>query len=220
MFTGIIEAIGEIKRVEQQQGDVRLTISTKGLDLSDAKLGDSIAVNGVCLTAIELTPGQFVADVSNETLSATTMGNIKAASAVNLECALQAQTRLGGHMVSGHVDGVAQITERKADARSVRFTFAMPKELARYVAQKSSVCIDGISLTVNTVDESSFSVNIVPHTLEVTTLGNRKVGDAVNLEVDVIARYLERLMMGSSQTNEVVDYKELLGESGFLPKGH
>jgi len=216
MFTGIIEAIGEIKRVEQQQGDVRLTVSTSGLDLSDAQLGDSIAVNGVCLTAIELTPGEFVADVSNETLSATTMANIKAGSTVNLECALQAQTRLGGHMVSGHVDGVGQIIERKADARSVRFTFAMPLDISRYVAQKGSICIDGISLTVNTVDDASFSVNIVPHTLKMTTLGDRHVGDSVNLEVDVIARYLERLMMGGVKTEQAVDFKQLLSDNGFI----
>ncbi|MFT6218221.1 MAG: riboflavin synthase [Cycloclasticus pugetii] len=216
MFTGIIEALGEIKRVEQQQGDVRLTVATANLDLSDAQLGDSIAVNGVCLTAIELTKGQFVADVSNETLSATTMGNIKAGAVVNLECALQAQTRLGGHMVSGHVDGVGQVIERKSDARSVRFRFSMPKQLARYVAQKGSICIDGISLTVNSVDDSSFSVNIVPHTLEMTTLGQRTIGDSVNLEVDVIARYLERLMMGDAQDSSPVDYKKLLESSGFV----
>jgi len=216
MFTGIIEAIGEIKRVEQQQGDVRLTVSTNELDLSDAQLGDSIAVNGVCLTAIELTSGQFVADVSNETLSATTMGSIKAGSAVNLECALQAQTRLGGHMVSGHVDGVGQVIERKADARSMRFTFAMPTEISRYVAQKGSICIDGISLTVNMVDDESFSVNIVPHTLEMTTLGDRQVGDSVNLEVDVIARYLERLMLGGAETEQSVDFKKLLNDNGFI----
>lgn len=216
MFTGIIEAIGEIKRVEQQQGDVRLTVSTKSLNLSDAQLGDSIAVNGVCLTAIELSKEQFVADVSNETLSATTMAEIKMGSAVNLECALQAQTRLGGHMVSGHVDAVGEVLERKVDARSVRFTFAMPKELSRYVAQKGSICIDGISLTVNAVDDASFSVNIVPHTLQMTTLGDRKVGDAVNLEVDVIARYLERLMLGVPEKGSAVDYKKLLGDSGFI----
>ena len=216
MFTGIIEALGEIKRVEQQQGDVRLTVATANLDLSDAQLGDSIAVNGVCLTAIELTKGQFVADVSNETLSATTMGNVKAGTVVNLECALQAQTRLGGHMVSGHVDGVGQVIERKNDARSIRFSFSMPKQLARYVAQKGSICIDGISLTVNTVDDSSFSVNIVPHTLEMTTLGRRQVGDSVNLEVDVIARYLERLMMGHTESQQAVDYKKLLENSGFV----
>jgi riboflavin synthase len=217
MFTGIIEAVGEIKRVEQQQGDVRLTVATAGLNLSDAQLGDSIAVNGVCLTAIELSDKQFVADVSNETLSATTMADIKAGSPVNLECALQAQTRLGGHMVSGHVDGVGRVLERKADARSVRFTFEMPVEISRYVAQKGSICIDGISLTVNTVDDASFSVNIVPHTLEMTTLGNRHVGDAVNLEVDVIARYLERLMLGQSSTESCVDYKALLEKNGFMP---
>ncbi|MEO1889005.1 MAG: riboflavin synthase [Cycloclasticus sp.] len=216
MFTGIIEAIGEIKRVEQQQGDVRLTVATAGLNLSDAQLGDSIAVNGVCLTAIELSAGQFVADVSNETLSATTMNNIKAGSPVNLESALQAQTRLGGHMVSGHVDGVGQVIERKADARSVRFTFAMPTEISRYVAQKGSICIDGISLTVNTVDDASFSVNIVPHTLEMTTLGDRQVGDSVNLEVDVIARYLERLMLGGVKTEQSVDFKKLLNDNGFI----
>ncbi len=216
MFTGIIEAIGEIKRVEQQQGDVRLTVATNDLNLSDAQLGDSIAVNGVCLTAIELSEKQFVADVSNETLSATTMADIKAGSPVNLECALQAQTRLGGHMVSGHVDGVGRILERKPDARSVRFTFEMPAEISRYVAQKGSICIDGISLTVNTVDDVSFSVNIVPHTLEMTTLGRRNVGDAVNLEVDVIARYLERLMLGQSTTEPTVDYKALLEKNGFM----
>ncbi len=216
MFTGIIQAIGEIKRVEQRQGDVRLTVSTHDLDLSDAKLGDSIAVNGVCLTAIELTPGQFVADVSNETLSTTTMGRIKAGLAINLECALQAQTRLGGHLVSGHVDGVGQILEKKADARSVRFTFSVPPEIARYVAQKGSICIDGISLTVNSVDDVSFSVNIVPHTLDKTSLGKTHVGDWVNLEVDVIARYLERLMMGNAQGKTAVDYKKLLENSGFV----
>lgn len=216
MFTGIIQAIGEIKRVEQRQGDVRLTVATQDLDLSDAKLGDSIAVNGVCLTAVELTSGQFVADVSNETLSTTTMGHIKAGLAVNLECALQAQTRLGGHLVSGHVDGVGQVLEKKADARSVRFRFSVPPDLARYVAQKGSICIDGISLTVNTVDDVSFSVNIVPHTLDKTSLGETHVGDWVNLEVDVIARYLERLMMGSAQDETPVDYKKLLENSGFV----
>lgn len=216
MFTGIIQAIGKIKRVEQRQGDVRLTVETAGLDLSDAGLGDSIAVNGVCLTAIELSPGQFVADVSNETLSTTTVGQTAVGTRVNLECALQAQTRLGGHLVSGHVDGVGKLVERKADARSVRFTFSMPAEIARYVAQKGSICIDGISLTVNTVDDESFSVNIVPHTLEMTTLGDRQEGDSVNLEVDVIARYLERLMIGGQKSEASVDYQALLQNSGFI----
>ena len=168
------------------------------------------------MTAIELMPEQFVADVSNETLSTTTMGDVTVGSPVNLECALQAQTRLGGHLVSGHVDGVGRVIERKADARSIRFSFSLPKDLARYVAQKGSICIDGISLTVNKVDDSSFSVNIVPHTLEMTTLGYREVGDVVNLEVDVIARYLERLMLGESKNPASVNYKKLLEDSGFV----
>ena len=216
MFTGIIQAIGRIKRVEQRQGDVRLTVETAGLDLSDAALGDSIAVNGVCLTAIELNAAEFVADVSNETLSTTTVGQTAVGARVNLECALQAQTRLGGHLVSGHVDGVGRLIERKADARSVRFTFSMPTDIACYVAQKGSICIDGISLTVNTVDDDSFSVNIVPHTLEMTTLGDRQEGDSVNLEVDVIARYLERLMTGGKKSEASVDYETLLQNSGFI----
>lgn len=216
MFTGIIQAIGTIKRVEKRQGDVRLTVATAGLDLSDASLGDSIAVNGVCLTAVELARGEFIADVSNETLSTTTVGHTALGTRVNLECALQAQTRLGGHLVSGHVDGVGKLIERKADARSVRFTFSMPTDIARYVAQKGSICIDGISLTVNTVDDVSFAVNIVPHTLEMTTLGDRQEGDSVNLEVDVIARYLERLMMGGQKSDTSVDYQSLLENSGFI----
>ena len=215
MFTGIIQAIGEVAAVEKRQGDLRLSIATHDLDLSDAKLGDSIAVNGVCLTAITLLPGSFVADVSNETLSATTMGSIQVGATVNLECALQAQTRLGGHMVSGHVDGVGKVMAREADARSIRFDFSMPQPLARYIAQKGSICIDGISLTVNAVDERSFSVNIVPHTLTMTTLADRQVGDSVNLEVDVIARYLERLMLANAQDKSAVDYKKLLENSGF-----
>lgn len=215
MFTGIIQAIGEVAAVEKRQGDLRLSIATHDLDLSDANLGDSIAVNGVCLTAIKLGASSFVADVSNETLSATTMGSIQVGAAVNLECALQAQTRLGGHMVSGHVDGVGKVMAREADARSIRFDFSMPHPLARYIAQKGSICIDGISLTVNAIDERSFSVNIVPHTLAMTTLADRQVGDSVNLEVDVIARYLERLMLANAQDKSAVDYKKLLENSGF-----
>jgi riboflavin synthase len=215
VFTGIIQAVGKIAQIEQREGDVRLTVATADLDLSDAQLGDSIAVSGVCLTAIELNEKQFVADVSVETLTATTLGRIKVGSPINLECALQAQTRLGGHLVSGHVDGVGKIIERKADARSVRFSFSVPPELARYIAQKGSICIDGISLTVNNVEDTAFSVNIVPHTLEKTTLGQRQVGDEVNLEVDVIARYLERLMMGGHIEQSAVDYKNLLKDSGF-----
>ena len=216
MFTGIIETIGEIKRVEKKQGDVRLTVAAVGLNLSETHLGDSIAVNGVCLTAINITAGEFVADVSNETLSTTTMAEIKAGSSVNLESALLAKTPLGGHLVSGHVDGVVRVVERKVDARSIRFTFTMPSELSRYIAQKGAICIDGISLTVNMVDEQTFSTNIVPHTIKITTLGMRQVGDLVNLEVDIIARYLERLMMSGTENRLLVDYKKLLENSGFV----
>jgi len=215
MFTGIIEAIGQIKNIEKRSGDVRLAIDTAGLDLSDAQLGDSIAVNGVCLTAVELSAQGFVADVSNETLSTTSLAGISVGTAVNLECALQAQTRLGGHLVSGHVDGMGILLELVNDGRSVRFKFAVPLELSRYIAKKGSICIDGISLTVNEVSDDSFGVNIVPHTLEMTTLANRKVGDRVNLEVDVIARYIERLMTGGKQESSTVDFNKLLSDSGF-----
>lgn len=213
MFTGIIQAIGRIERVESKGGDMRLTVNTADLDISDAELGDSIAVNGVCLTAIELSNNSFVADVSNETLSTTTLNNISVNDRVNLEPALQAKTRLGGHLVSGHVDGVGRVLSKTADARSIRFTFQMPRPLAGYVAQKGSICIDGISLTVNTVGDDWFTVNIVPHTMEKTILSDREAGDVVNLEVDVIARYLERMMQikGESTT----DYASLLETSGF-----
>ena len=216
MFTGIVQKKGELSFVERDGEAGRIVIELDAPFHRSIDLGESIAVNGVCLTAIELMPEQFVADVSNETLSATTMGDVTVGSPVNLECALQAQTRLGGHLVSGHVDGVGRVIERKADARSIRFTFSLPKDLARYVAQKGSICIDGISLTVNKVDDSSFSVNIVPHTLEMTILGYREVGDVVNLEVDVIARYLERLMLGESKNPASVNYKKLLEDSGFV----
>lgn len=215
MFTGIIAAIGRIKKIEKCGGDVRLTIDTAELDLTDAQLGDSIAVNGVCLTAIELMSSGFVADVSNETLTTTSLAALKAGTAVNLELALQAQTRLGGHLVSGHVDGVGTLSNRVVDARSVRFTFSVPQELSRYIAKKGSICIDGISLTVNGVGDDFFDVNIVPHTLEKTTLSDRQVGDTVNLEVDVIARYIERLMLGKQVEKEPVDFKKLLENSGF-----
>jgi len=216
MFTGIIQAIGKVKAIEQRQGDVRLSVDTGDLAIHDANLGDSIAVNGVCLTAIELSNQHFAADVSNETLMTTSLSKIKLGTPINLELALQAQTRLGGHLVSGHVDGVGQLLERNPDARSVRFKFSIPAGLSRYIAQKGSICIDGISLTVNEVDDVSFGVNIVPHTLKMTTLGNRVIGDSVNLEVDVIARYIERLMMSEPSESTPVDYKRLLEKTGFV----
>jgi riboflavin synthase len=217
MFTGIILAIGEITAIDAKLGDCRLTINTGELPMNDVALGDSIAVNGACLTAVELENQQFVADVSNETLSRTTLENARVGTLVNLELALTPTTRLGGHIVSGHVDGIASMIEKKPDARSYRFRFKAPDELAKYIAEKGSICINGISLTVNEVDGAVFSVNIVPHTLEKTTLGNTNVGAKVNLEVDLLARYMERLMRGETaakSSNQVTH--ELLQNSGFI----
>jgi len=196
MFTGIIQAIGTIERLEPRGGDMRIRIATGKLPIDQAAIGDSIAVNGVCLTAIEIDARTFSADVSRESLSRTTLGHLGQGSPVNLEMALLPTTRLGGHLVSGHVDGVGHILERVDDGRSWRFTVEAPKDLARYIAEKGSICINGISLTVNSVSGAQFTVNIVPHTLKETTLGTSGQGDAVNLEVDLIARYLERLLLG------------------------
>jgi len=196
MFTGIIQAVGRIRRIEPRGGDLRLHVETGGLDLSDVALGDSIAVNGVCLTAVELPGDGFAADVSRETLSLTSLGALEAGSRVNLEKALTLQTRLGGHLVSGHVDGLGEIVERRDDARSVRFRVRAPDELARYIAHKGSITVDGTSLTVNAVDGAVFELNIVPHTLEQTIMDEYAPGRRVNLEVDLVARYLERLLLG------------------------
>jgi len=217
MFTGIILAIGKITRIEQKAGDVRLAIDTGKLSLVDAGLGDSIAVNGICLTAVELSEHGFIADVSNETLSRTNLKQATAGTPVNLELALTPQTRMGGHIVSGHVDGLATLIEKQPDGRSVRFKFKAPDELAKYIAEKGSICINGISLTINAVEGAVFSVNIVPHTLKETTLGFAVVGDKINLEVDLLARYMERLMKGEAAVLCPVGVTEnLLKESGFL----
>jgi riboflavin synthase len=220
MFTGIILAVGKITAIEPRSGDCRLTIATGKLSLSNASLGDSIAVNGVCLTAIELGDSYFSADLSRETLSRTTLQAAVVGTAVNLELALTPTTRLGGHIVSGHVDGIAEVIEKKADARSYRFTLKAPDPLAKYIAEKGSICIDGISLTVNEVDGANFNVNIVPHTLEATTLGNITVGDKVNLEVDLLARYMERLLLGNNAAKSMGGENgvthELLQNSGFF----
>lgn len=193
MFTGIVQAIGHIARIEARGGDSRLVIGAASLDLSDVAIGDSIAVGGVCLTAVALDGATFAADVSVETLSRTTLGTLREGAPVNLEKALRLADRLGGHLVSGHVDGVGRVIAVTPEARSQRWTFEVPRELARYIAAKGSVCIDGVSLTVNEVDGARFGVNLIPHTLEVTTFGERRVGDAVNIEVDLVARYVERL---------------------------
>ena len=196
MFTGIIESIGKIAKMEQRGGDVRLHIATGKLDLSDVALGDSIAVNGVCLTAVVLPGDGFVADVSNETLSLTSLGQLSTGSPVNLEKALTMSTRLGGHLVSGHVDGLGEVIAKSEDARSIRFTVKAPDELAKYIAHKGSVTVDGTSLTVNAVKGAEFELNIVPHTAQETIMSEYEVGRKVNLEVDLVARYLERLLLG------------------------
>ncbi|AEF99064.1 riboflavin synthase [Methylomonas methanica] len=217
MFTGIILAVGSIAAIQPRGGDCRLKIDTGKLSLTDCALGDSIAVNGVCLTAVELGAHYFCADVSNETLSRTTLKTARTGTEVNLELALTPATRLGGHIVSGHVDGIGKVVEKQADGRSIRFKFKAPDTLAKYIAEKGSICINGISLTVNTVDGAYFSVNIVPHTLQETTLGTTDVGSEVNLEVDLLARYLERLMQGDAAAQCRGGVTEaLLQQSGFI----
>lgn len=194
MFTGIVTALGCVAARTNRGGDESLLIETGSLDLAGATLGESISVNGVCLTAVAFHGSAFRADVSAETLSLTTLGGLALGQQVNLERALRLDERLGGHLVSGHVDGLGQLLERSPDGRSERMTFTAPSELMRFIAGKGSICIDGVSLTVNTVDAGRFSVNIVPHTAENTSLGALAAGAPVNLEVDVVARYLERLM--------------------------
>ncbi len=202
MFTGIVSTKGTLKEKIAVGGDSRLRIECGGLDMQGSREGDSIAVSGVCLTMLEPDESGFLADVSIETLELTTLGDLEPGLPVNLELALALEDRLGGHMVSGHVDGMGRLLSRREDARSERFEFELPADLARYVAKKGSVTIDGVSLTVNDVDGARFSVCLIPHTLEVTTLGTLRSGDAVNIEVDLIARYLERLIDPELQMTE------------------
>ena len=194
MFTGIVSTKGSLRQIAEIGGDCRLTIETDSIDLEHCAAGDSIAVSGVCLTMLEPGKGRFHADVSRETLDVTTLGNLTEGSEINLELALSLQDRLGGHMVSGHVDGKGCLVSRHPDARAERFEFELPLNLARYVAKKGSVCIDGVSLTINDTVRNRFSVCLIPHTLEITTLGKLEPGNEVNIEVDLVARYLERLV--------------------------
>jgi riboflavin synthase len=217
MFTGIILSVGTISGIQSSGSDYRIKIGTGKLSLAGTAIGDSIAVNGVCLTAVELGDDYFYADVSNETLACTTLKTAKSGTPVNLELALTPTSRLGGHIVSGHVDGVGKVVEKLADGRSIRFKIKAPDNLAKYIAEKGSICINGISLTVNQVDGSFFSVNIVPHTLQETTLDTTESGMEVNLEVDILARYLERLMRGDEAAHTQGGITEaFLQNTGFI----
>lgn len=217
MFTGIIEAIGEVVALQPKNGDLRLRIKTHNLNLGDVHRGDSIATNGVCLTVVDLPGDGYWADVSRETLDNTTLPNWKIGQRVNLEKALTPQTRLGGHIVSGHVDGVGEVVSRHPDARSERFRMRAPRPLAKYIAHKGSITVDGASLTVNKVDGAEFELNIVPHTLQWTIMDSYKTGTQLNLEVDVLARYLERLMLGDQAADgeEQGITLEFLAKNGF-----
>lgn len=224
MFTGIIEATGKIASIQSKEGDSLIKISANNLDMSDVHLGDSIAVNGVCLTVIKFTEFEFTADVSAETLSRSIFKDCKVGDVVNLEKALLANSRLGGHMVSGHVDGIGEVIKRFQDARSWRFVIKAPKEISHYIAEKGSITIDGISLTVNSINDngvmdSEFEVNIVPHTIQETSMSIFNVGTRVNLEVDLIARYLERLLSKESPSVNVESNhsitEDMLRNSGF-----
>ena len=220
MFTGIIEAVGTIAAMQPRGGDKRVRIQSGKLDLGDVALGDSIAVSGVCLTVVELPGDGFWADVSGETLTRTAFAGLQVGSRVNLEKALTPSTRLGGHLVSGHVDGLGTVESRETQARSVRFRIRAEDALARYIAEKGSITVDGVSLTVNGVQGAVFELNIVPHTLAETTLDQLNPGTRVNLEVDLIARYLERLLLGDkaadpNQGSSAVT-SEFLSEHGFL----
>lgn len=218
MFTGIIEAVGSIHELTPKGGDVRVRVATGTLDLADVKLGDSIAVNGICLTAVELPGDGFCADVSRETLERTAFVNLRQGSKVNLEKALLPTTRLGGHLVSGHVDGVGEVIRREDNARAVQFVIRAPQNLARYIAMKGSITVDGTSLTVNGVNGSEFELTIVPHTLQETIMADYQAGHLVNLEIDLIARYLERLLLGDEAAKPTSSgiTEAFLAEHGFL----
>ena len=219
MFTGIIESIGNIRALTPKGGDVRVYVETGKLDLSDVKLGDSIAINGVCLTAVELPGNGFMADVSRETLDCTAFNDLKSGSRVNLEKALTPTTRLGGHLVSGHVDGVGEVISREENARAIEFRIRAPKELAKYIAHKGSITVDGTSLTVNAVNGAEFSLTIIPHTLSETIMDDYRPGRRVNLEVDLLARYLERLLLGdkaAEPTKGSTISESFLAANGYL----
>ncbi|MGI2210522.1 riboflavin synthase [Shewanella baltica] len=217
MFTGIIEAVGTLRKLERKGDDIRLTVASGKLDLNDVRLGDSIATNGVCLTVVQQLADGYVADVSAETVSLTGFAHYKVGTKVNLEKAVTPTTRLGGHMVSGHVDGIAMVEQRLVRGQAIEFWLAAPAELGRYIAHKGSITIDGVSLTVNEVDGSRFRLTIVPHTAGETTLIDLQTGDKVNIEVDLIARYLERLMNYDGKDSKSGGVTmEMLARAGFV----
>ena len=216
MFTGIIEAVGAVKRLEPLGGDLRFIIDSGSLDMGDVQIGDSIAVNGVCLTVIEFDSASFSADVSNETISLTSLKGLAAGGAVNLEKAMLPTTRMGGHLVSGHVDGLGTVVNKSEDARSIRVEIEVPAELKKYIAVKGSICIDGTSLTVNSVDDRVVGLNIVPHTQERTVIQHYCKGTKVNLEVDLVARYLETLLLNMDDKDKGKVNMELLTRAGFV----
>lgn len=202
MFTGIIEGVGAIASIEARGGDARLRIDTGPLPFEDVRLGESIAVNGVCLTVVAFGAAAFEADASTETLALTTLGALAPGAVVNLERAMRPTDRLGGHLVSGHVDGVGAVASIQDDARAQRWRFSAPPALLRYIAKKGSICVDGVSLTVNEVDAAGFEVALVPHTVAHTAFSATAVGDAVNLEIDLVARYVERLLAGRAAAGD------------------
>ncbi|MCF6325094.1 MAG: riboflavin synthase [Gammaproteobacteria bacterium] len=216
MFTGLIEAVGKVVSIENRGSESRMNFASASIGLGDAQLGDSISINGVCLTVVSKTEVQFAADVSAETLSCTTLGALKPGSQINLERALLPTTRLGGHLVSGHVDGVAQVASIKPQGESIIIVFEVPPALSKYIASKGSICVDGVSLTTNVVSESGFEVNIIPHTQQQTIMGAYQQGTQVNIEVDVVARYLERLLQGGSIKLASNISHELLASQGFV----
>ena len=202
MFTGIIEGVGAIASIEPRGGDARLHIDVGTLAFDEVRLGESIAVNGVCLTVVEFDAGSFQADASTETLTLTTLGRLAHGAPVNLERAMRPSDRLGGHLVGGHVDGLGAVVSVHDDARAQRWRFAAPPTLLRYIAKKGSICVDGVSLTVNEVDDDGFEVALVPHTVAHTAFSATRPGDAVNLEIDLVARYVERLLAGRAAAGD------------------
>ncbi|OIQ25780.1 riboflavin synthase [uncultured Vibrio sp.] len=217
MFTGIVETVGTLEAITPKGEDISVTVNVGKLDMSDVKLGDSIATNGVCLTVVAHNATSYTADLSVETLNKTGFVDYQAGDRVNLEKAMLPITRFGGHIVSGHVDGVGEIVERHQVGRAIEFWVAMPAELSKYVAEKGSITVDGISLTVNDLRKNAFKLTIVPHTGEETTINDFHVGRKVNLEVDVLARYMERLLQGQKEQNEPSSRlsMEFLQQNGF-----